>query len=66
MIIKQINTREAFKPIEVLITIETKEEALAISDMCAWNESIPSLMDKPNQKKIVIQFLDNLRHNIIN
>ena len=52
MIIKQTNTREAFKPIEILITIETKEEALAIFDMCGWNKSIPDLIGKPNQIRI--------------
>ena len=64
MIIKRTEEAKTFKPIKVSITIESGEEALAISDMCAWNESIPSLMDKPKQKEIVTQFLDSLRHNI--
>lgn len=64
MKIHKIN--KEFTPIEVSITIETKEEFDIISDICAYNESIPELIrpgDELAQNK-VRDFLNILRITI--
>lgn len=65
MKIHKIN--KEFTPIEVSITIETKEEFDIISDICAYNESIPELIrrgDELAQNK-VRDFLNILRITIL-
>jgi hypothetical protein len=49
-----------FKPIELVITIESKEELEAIINMCGYNESIPDLVGKDNSNFITL-FLDETR-----
>lgn len=65
MKIHKIN--KEFTPIEVSITIETKEEFDIISDICAHNISIPELVrrgDELAQNK-VRDFLNILRITIL-
>ena len=43
---------QKFKPFELVITIESKEELDALLDMCIYNESIPSMVDINNRNFI--------------
>ena len=47
MKVETTNT-EQFKPFELVITIESKEELEAIVNMCRFNQTIPDLVDKDN------------------
>jgi hypothetical protein len=53
-----------FEPIELVITIESEEERLAIIQVCTFNESIPSMV-APENKKLVKDFLDLLRGKLL-
>jgi hypothetical protein len=59
MKVKTTGTKQ-FKPIELVITIESKEELEAIINMCRYNESIPDLVGKDNRNFITL-FLDETR-----
>ena len=59
MKVKTTGTKE-FKPFELVITIESKEELEAIINMCRYNESIPDLVGKDNSNFITL-FLDETR-----
>jgi hypothetical protein len=43
-----------FKPFELVITIESKEELEAIINMCRYNLSIPELVGKSNRNFITL------------
>jgi hypothetical protein len=49
-----------FKPFELVITIESKEELDALIHMCAFNKSIPELAS-PKYRDLVRLFLDGTR-----
>ena len=53
-----------FKPFELVITIESKEELIALIQMCIYNESIPELVEEKN-KYIVEAFLNGTRIALI-
>ena len=59
MKIETSNTKQ-FKPFELVITIESKEELNALVEMCMYNESIPGIVDISNRKFIKL-FLDETR-----
>ena len=59
MKVKTTGTKE-FKPFELVITIESKKELMALINMCVLNESIPNLMDINNSNFIKL-FLDETR-----
>jgi len=59
MKVETTNTKQ-FKPIELVITIESEKELMALINMCALNESIPNLMDINNNYFIKL-FLDETR-----
>jgi hypothetical protein len=59
MKVETTNTKQ-FKPIELVITIESEKELMALINMCALNESIPNLMDINNSNFIKL-FLDETR-----
>jgi len=60
MKVETTNTKE-FQPIELVITIESEKELMALINMCALNESIPNLMDINNSNFIKL-FLDETRN----
>jgi hypothetical protein len=49
-----------FKPFELVITIESKEELNALLEMCIYNESIPDMVDL-EYRNLVRLFLDETR-----
>ena len=59
MKIETSNTKQ-FKPFELVITIESKEELNALVEMCIYNESIPDMVDISNRKFIKL-FIDETR-----
>ena len=59
MKVETTNTKQ-FKPIELVITIESEKELEAIINMCRYNESIPDLVGKSNRNFITL-FLDETR-----
>jgi hypothetical protein len=59
MKVKTTGTKE-FKPIELVITIESEKELMALINMCGYNESIPDLVGKDNRNFITL-FLDETR-----
>jgi hypothetical protein len=59
--LKQVEKK--FEPIELVITIESEEERLAIIQVCAFNESIPSMVE-PENKEFAKEFLNLLRNNL--
>jgi hypothetical protein len=59
MKVKTTGTKE-FKPFELVITIESKKDLMALINMCVLNESIPNLMDINNSNFIKL-FLDETR-----
>ena len=59
MKVETTNT-EQFNPFELVITIESKEELLALINMTQMNESIPSMVDSNNRNFIKL-FLDETR-----
>jgi len=62
MKVETTNTKE-FQPIELVITIESKKELMALINMCVLNESIPNLMDINNSNFIKL-FLDETRNTL--
>ena len=56
----KIETTKQFKPFEVIITIDSKEELNALLDMCMYNQSIPDLVDEVNSNFIKL-FLNETR-----
>ncbi len=60
MKVETANTQQ-FKPFELVITIESKEELNALYNMTQMNESIPNLMDINNSNFIKL-FLDETRN----
>jgi hypothetical protein len=52
-----------FKPFELVITIESKEELDALIEMCAFNESIPELVS-PEYSGLIKLFLDVTRNEL--
>lgn len=52
-----------FKPIKLVITIESIEEAKALIDMCLHNETIPELV--ANYNYITVQTFLNELSNIL-
>ena len=63
MKVETTNT-EQFKPFELVITIESKEELEAIVNMCRFNQTIPDLVDKDNSNFIKL-FLDETRDALV-
>jgi len=63
MKVETTNT-EQFKPFELVITIESKEELEAIVNMCRFNQTIPDLVDKDNSNFIKL-FLDETRYALV-
>lgn len=63
MKVETTNTEE-FKPFELVITIESKEELEAIINMCRFNQTIPDLVDKDNSNFIKL-FLDETRYALV-
>ena len=63
MKVETTNTEE-FKPFELVITIESKEELEAIVNMCRFNQTIPDLVDKDNSNFIKL-FLDETRYALV-
>jgi len=59
---KQLNP---FKPFELAITIESKQELDALIEMCKFNRTIPDLVYKDNSNFITL-FLDEIRNTLIN
>jgi hypothetical protein len=62
MKVKTTGTKE-FKPIELVITIESEKELMALINMCGYNESIPDLVGKSNRNFITL-FLDETRDTL--
>jgi hypothetical protein len=52
------------EPIELVITIESEEERLAIINICRYNMTIPDMVDFSN-KELAKDFLDLLRNNLL-
>ena len=63
MKVETTNTEE-FKPFELVITIESKEELDALINMTQMNQSIPDLVDKDNSNFIKL-FLDETRDALV-
>ena len=63
MKVETTNT-EQFNPFELVITIESKEELLALINMTQMNESIPSMVDSNNRNFIKL-FLDETRDALV-
>lgn len=53
-----------FKPFELVITIESKEELKALLEMCIYNESIPDMVDL-EYRDLVRLFLDETRDALV-
>jgi len=62
----EANLIEAFKPIEVKITIGSDLELKCLIDMARFNQSIPDLVNEGGDEgKIIIEnFLNMLRHQL--
>jgi hypothetical protein len=62
----EANLIEAFKPIEVKITIGSDLELKCLIDMARFNQSIPDLVNEGGDEgKIIIEnFLNTLRHHL--
>jgi len=59
--VKQVEKK--FEPIELVITIESEEEAKSILKMCQYNESIPSITGCDNFSTVQ-NFLNRLSNEI--
>lgn len=44
MKVERLGLEKGFKPIEVLLTVETKEELEALREMCGYNITIPQMV----------------------
>jgi hypothetical protein len=63
MKVETANTQQ-FKPFELVITIESKEELDALYNMTQMNESIPKIVE-PYYKDMIKTFLDETRYTLI-
>jgi hypothetical protein len=63
MKVETANTQQ-FKPFELVITIESKEELDALYNMTQMNLSIPKMVES-HHKDIVEAFLDETRYTLI-
>ena len=63
MKVETANT-QPFKPFELVITIESKEELDALYNMTQMNESIPKIVGS-YYKDMIKTFLDETRHTLI-
>lgn len=64
MKVETTNT-EQFKPFELVITIESKEEFEALINMTQMNGSIPKLVS-PENSRIIKSFLDMIGDELYN
>ena len=66
MKIKKVESKTAFNPITVSITIETEEELIAIREMTTANIVMPAALDRyrgiSKNTRHVISFLDMLEN----
>jgi hypothetical protein len=53
-----------FEPIELVITIDSENERLALIDICGYNIAIPNMVAYKN-KEFIKDFLDQLRDNLL-
>jgi len=61
----EINEVEnVFQPVTISVTIETIEEWMAIYNLACFNVAIPELVI-PKNKKIVFDFLEEMRTNLL-